>query len=207
MGSKDYFDNVAPQWDEMRESFFSSAVRDKALAIIDARPGKIAGDIGAGSGFITEGLIRAGVQVIAVDQSETMLGVIKQKFEGTRCLDCRVGNAERLPIADATVDYAFANMSLHHVDSPQQAILEMARILKPRGKLVIADLDKHAFEFLKEEHHDRWMGFEAGEIRQWLAGAGLINIVIESAGETCCAQSECGSEHARITIFFASAEK
>jgi len=44
--------------------------------------------------------------------------------------------------------YVMANMFLHHVEKPGQAILEMTRILKPGGKLVIADLDRHDYEFL-----------------------------------------------------------
>lgn len=71
---------------------------------------------------------------------------------------------ESLPIADEAVDYVFANMYLHHVESPPEAIKEMARILKPEGRLIIADLDVHAFQFLKDEHHDRWMGFKREDI-------------------------------------------
>ena len=56
--SKGYFDEVAGQWDGMRESFFPGAVREKALSVADVRPGKRAADIGAGTGFIAEALIR-----------------------------------------------------------------------------------------------------------------------------------------------------
>lgn len=75
-----------------------------------------------------------------------------------------MGEAGSLPIPDETVDYAFANMYLHHVEDPPQAILEMARIIKPGGILVITDLDKHSNEFLRQEHNDRWMGFVRDDI-------------------------------------------
>ncbi|MCS7282637.1 MAG: SAM-dependent methyltransferase, partial [Anaerolineae bacterium] len=73
MASKQYFDDVASQWDQMRQSFFSEAVREKALAAAGVQSGKIAADLGAGTGFITEGLVLAGLRVIAVDQSDAML--------------------------------------------------------------------------------------------------------------------------------------
>ncbi|MBI1927893.1 methyltransferase domain-containing protein, partial [Candidatus Poribacteria bacterium] len=165
MNSKAYFDQVAHQWDQMRESFFPEAVRDKALSIAGVQAGQIAADIGCGSGFITEGLIREGLQVIAVDQSEAMLVEMKMKFAEIKTIDYRAGEAAQLPIPDESVDYAFANMYLHHVEVPSAAIKEMARILKPSGKLVITDLDKHDFVFLRDEHHDRWMGFEREDIR------------------------------------------
>jgi len=207
MSSKEYFDQVARQWDTMRQSFFSEAVRDKALAVADVRPGRLAADIGAGSGFVTEGLIRQGLQVVAVDQSKAMLDQMREKFAGVEEVTCRVGEAEKLPIPDETVDYAFANMVLHHTESPAVAIKEMARIVKPGGKLIITDLDEHAFEFLRDEQHDRWLGFKREDVRRWLIAAGLSHVVVDCAGENCCAQSNCGDEVARISIFVASGEK
>jgi ubiquinone/menaquinone biosynthesis C-methylase UbiE len=80
MSSKEYFDRVAQQWDRMWESLFLETVRDKTFSTADMQKGKIAADIGAGTGFITEGLIRKGLKVIAVDQSEMMLAEMKKKF-------------------------------------------------------------------------------------------------------------------------------
>ena len=82
MSSKDYFDRVAQDWDEMRENFFSDEVREEALSTLPVQKGKTAADIGAGTGFISEGLIQAGLQVIAVDQSEAILKEMKRKFRG-----------------------------------------------------------------------------------------------------------------------------
>jgi hypothetical protein len=44
-GNKGCFDQVAHQWDEMRRSFFSNAVREKALCVADVQPGELAADI------------------------------------------------------------------------------------------------------------------------------------------------------------------
>lgn len=145
MDSKRYFDNVAPEWDRMRQSFFSESLREKAISVAAVLPGKVAADIGAGTGFVTQGLLNKDLRVIAVDQSESMLAEIGRKFADTHRVDCRLGEAETLPIPDQTVDYVFANMYLHHVESPKTAIMEMARILKPGGRLVITDLDEHNF--------------------------------------------------------------
>jgi len=206
VSEEDYFDRVAHQWDEMRKSFFSEAVRERALSVAGVEKGRIAADIGAGTGFITEGLVRKGLRVIAVDRSEAMLAEMKKKFEPSDEIDYRVGDAEKLPIPDGAVDYVFANMYLHHVESPLKAIMEMVRILKPGGKLVVTDLDEHTFEFLKEEHRDRWMGFRREDIERWFKESGLRNVSVECVGEDCCAQSSCG-EYARISIFVASGEK
>jgi ubiquinone/menaquinone biosynthesis C-methylase UbiE len=205
--SKNYFNDVAPRWDAMRKGFFSDSVREKAFSVAGVQSGKLAADIGAGSGFITEGLIQKGIRVIAVDQSEAMLVAMQKKFVFHPGIQYRPGNAESLPIDDDTVDYAFANMYLHHVETPAAAIREMVRILKPEGKLVITDLDAHDFAFLKEEHHDCWPGFKRLDIQRWLTEAGLINGSIDCAGEDCCTRSTCGGVLAQISIFIASGAK
>ena len=207
MGSKEYFDDVAERWDRMREDFFPEAVGDKVLSVAAVQTGKIAADIGSGTGFITEGLIRKGLHVIAVDQSEAMLAEMRRKFSSTAGIDFRIGDGEKLPIPDKAADYVFANMYLHHVEFPLKVIKEMVRILRLGGKLVITDLDEHTFEFLKTEQHDCWMGFKRENIRKWFAEAGLKNVIVDCVGEDCCAQSSRGDEYASISIFVASGEK
>ncbi len=207
MSSKDYFETVASQWDRMRKSFFSDRVRKVAVAKADIQAEKLAADIGAGTGFMTEELIENGLKVIAIDQAEAMLDEMKKKFERTAAVDYRTGEFDNLPIQNETVDYVFANMYLHHVDSPQVAIKEMVRILKAGGKLVITDMDEHGFEFLIKEQHDRWLGFKREDVELWLNEAGLKNVKVERVDEHCCADSlECG-ERASVSLFVAYGEK
>jgi len=203
----EYFERVAPQWDQMRQRFFSDKIRDVVCDSANVQTGKLAADIGAGTGFITEGLLRRGLRVIAVDQSEAMLDEMRKKFGEFNSVDYRVGEAAHLPIADAAMDYIFANMYLHHVEEPLNAILEMARVLRIGGKIVITDLDEHRYEFLRAEHHDRWMGFKREDVRLWFEKAGLRNARVDCVGENCCATSGFGAGTAAVGIFMASGEK
>jgi ubiquinone/menaquinone biosynthesis C-methylase UbiE len=207
MKGKQYFDKVAPLWDKLREGFFSERVREKAILLANVQPGKIAVDIGAGTGFITEELLKKGLKVIAIDQSEAMIREMKKRFKDESAVDYRIGVAKKLPVKDGYVDYAFANMFLHHIDNPLAAIKEMSRILKPSGALVITDLDKHNFKFLKIEQHDRWLGFKREDVKRWLVEAGLKEVKIDCAGENCFAQSDRKKEYASISIFVATGKK
>jgi ubiquinone/menaquinone biosynthesis C-methylase UbiE len=204
MSSKAYFNAVADQWDQMRDGFFSEEVRETAYRVADIRCGKQAADVGAGTGFVTEGLVRRGLDVIAVDHSEAMLEQLKKKFQGVHC---RRGEAQNLPVADESVHYVFANMYLHHVDKPQNAIMEMTRILKKGGRIVITDLYEHNFEFLRKEHHDRWMGFKREDLENWFKASGLNDVAVACVNQDCCAGSADGKVSARVSIFVASGTK
>jgi ubiquinone/menaquinone biosynthesis C-methylase UbiE len=204
MRNKQYFDQVAGQWDQMRRGFFPEDVRNEAFRVTGIQPGSTAADIGAGTGFVSEGLINRGLKVLAVDQSEAMLNELKKKFD---TIECRQGQAEQLPLDDESVDYVFANMYLHHVRQPLDALKEMVRILKAGGKLAITDLDEHTFEFLKEEHCDRWMGFKRDRVEGWLKLAGLKEVRVDGVGQNCCADSCNSAESASISIFVAYGKK
>ncbi len=191
----------------MRRAFFSERVRERAVGAAGVQKGETAADVGAGTGFISEELLRRGLSVIAVDQSIEMLKVMMGKFRGNRDFEARHGVAEKLPIEEGGVDYVFANMYLHHVGSPPAAIMEMVRIAGRRGKVIITDLDEHNSEFLLKEHHDVWMGFKRSDVKRWMEEAGLGGVTVTNAEEECCATSECGRQTAKIGIFLAYGEK
>ena len=208
MSSKQFFNEVAGEWDAMRANFYAEGVREKAFDRAGVRAGQLAADLGAGTGFVTEGLLRRGLRVVALDQSEAMLAKMKTKFAGAADrIDYRKGEAEELPLPDEAVEHVFANMYLHHVEAPSRAICEMARILVPGGQLTITDVFEHPFEFLKMEHHDRWLGFRREALVEWLTAAGLREVAVDDLGEECRVRSAGGDETALMNIFVASGRK
>jgi ubiquinone/menaquinone biosynthesis C-methylase UbiE len=207
MGSKGYFENVATEWDSMRESFFPESIREKAFGMIEISDNDVIADIGCGTGYITEGLVDKPVKIIAVDQSENMLNVMKNKFQDNSNISYKLGTANELPIPSESVDFAFANMYLHHVDIPSEAIGEAFRILKKNGKFIITDLDKHNHSFLLTEHHDKWMGFDRKKLESWYIDAGFKNVSIECAGESCKSNSTKDDAEADISVIIAIGSK
>lgn len=207
MSSKEYFDNVATDWDNMRSGFFQIGVRQRAISEASIKKDAVIADIGAGSGFITEALIGLDVKIIAIDQSSNMLDVMRGKFDNAKNIEYRQGESENLPINNNEIDCAFANMFLHHVESPKKTIKEILRILKPGGELIITDLDTHHHEFLKKEHNDVWMGFERSDIKSWFLSSGFKDVFIDCIGENCCTKSQDSEETAEISVFVAKGIK
>jgi ubiquinone/menaquinone biosynthesis C-methylase UbiE len=203
--TREYFDNVAEKWDEMRRTLFGEGVRTAALDAAGVGAGALVADVGTGTGFLAEAALARGARVIGIDQSEGMLAQARARFAG-RPFDGRVGDLDALPLADGEADAVLANMVLHHAPDPPRAIREMARALKPGGRLVVTDADSHSHEWLRLEQHDRWLGFDRGDIARWFAAAGLAEVEVGDTRELCTPTSTCGTR-AAITIFVARGSK
>ena len=81
----------------------------------------------------------------------------------------------------------------------------MSRLLRPGGRLVLTDMDTHPYEWFKEEMADVWLGFERQQVGDWFRQAGLVNVIVDCSGESCCAESQVDpqAETAHVSIFVA----
>jgi ubiquinone/menaquinone biosynthesis C-methylase UbiE len=203
--TREYFDGVADKWDDMRRAFFGDGVRQAAMRAAGIAPGSLVADVGTGTGFLAEAALDAGARVIGIDGSEGMLHQARTRFGG-RDFEGRAGDVGALPLEQDEVDVVLANMVLHHAPDPPRAIREMARVLKPGGRLVITDADTHTHEWLRTEQHDRWLGFDRAEVARWFRDAGLEDVSVGDTRELCSPTSRCGTQ-AAITVFLARGRK
>ncbi len=203
---KGYFKEIAGQWDQMRESYFTEAVRESAISKANLGQESVVADVGTGTGFMLAGLVPLASKVYGFDNSPQMLEVARKNLRGAENLDLAVSEGQSLPLPDGTLDAAFANMYLHHAPDPAAAVAEMARVLKPGGRLVITDLDKHDHEWMAREMFDVWMGFDRADVEAWFKAAGLADVAVECTGSDCCGSSASG-DRATIGVFVASGTK
>jgi len=79
---------------------------------------------------------------------------------------------------------------LHLLDDPGAAIADTARLLRPGGRLLVADFAPHRLEFLRERHGHRQLGIADEEMCSWAAAAGLEVETERSLRPTGSAQDE-----------------
>ncbi|MEQ6359630.1 class I SAM-dependent methyltransferase [Thermoanaerobacter thermohydrosulfuricus] len=203
-----YFDNIAHNWDELRKCYFPDELKTRVTEGMVKDKDIIAADIGTGTGFIALELAKVLYSVIAIDVSSEMLKMAQKKAEkeGLKNLLFIKGKMQDIPLMDGSVDLVFTNMALHHVDDPLKGIQEMHRILKPGGVITIIDVEKHEFEWAREEMCDVWLGFDRKEIAEWMQIVGFKNISVEFSGYSARAVSKKGSK-AEVGIFIAKGVK
>ncbi|NLC84757.1 MAG: class I SAM-dependent methyltransferase [Ruminococcaceae bacterium] len=106
--------------------------------------GKTVLDIGCGAGFLTGALLAAGADyVICVDCSQNMLSNCQDKVKRAGHVSaCKFvpGEADSLPLPDASVDLVVSSMTLGLLTSPAAAVNEMVRLLKPGGTVSLATM-------------------------------------------------------------------
>lgn len=172
--TKKFFNSIAKHWDHIKRDIYGEF--DVAEAVLKKVPRcDVAVDMGCGTGDLAVRLVEKAQKVIGIDSSPEMLEEARKRFsENSAGIELRLGELEHVPVRDADADVAVAVMTLHHLSEPRAGIREAHRILKPGKTLIIAELDKHIDEYMREHYGDRWLGFDRGEMESWLEETGFL---------------------------------
>ncbi len=176
----DFFKANAAEWERLRSLHAPEKdVEDAIVRLLEGAPIETLLDAGTGTGRMLELLapyIRRG---IGVDVSPEMLAIARDRLERAKIHHCQVRLADiyRLPfsadVPEEGMDVVLFHQVLHYLDDPQAAVVDAARVLKPGGRILIADFAPHALEFLRDELAHRRLGFTDREVQGWFKAAGL----------------------------------
>jgi ubiquinone/menaquinone biosynthesis C-methylase UbiE len=141
-------------------------------------------DLGCGPGILTEAVAPFSQEVIAFDLTPEMVDQTRQRCEkrGFKNVTLMLGEAENLPFDNSTFDIIVTRLTIHHFLDPSTAISNMVRVLKPKGKIVVADIvssensnesDLHnALEILRDPSHSKMLSIP--ELKKEISSASLM---------------------------------
>ena len=171
--SREFFAGAAGRWDRTRDDLFGQ--RGSLLGLLGlVDPGILVADLGCGTGAVTEFLAPVLDRLIAVDGAQEMLDAARERLAPYPHVELRRGELERLPLEAGRIDAATLILVLHHLPDPAKVISEVARVLRPGGRILIVDLLPHEREEYRQEMGHVWLGFSEERIRRHLQKTGFI---------------------------------
>jgi ArsR family transcriptional regulator len=173
--SQEFFASAAGGWDHLRgelfgDEFFLWAV----LGLID--PTLVVGDLGCGTGQLTETVAPYVRRVISVDGSADMLDAARQRLAGAKNVELRQGDLESLPIENGDLDVAMLSLVLHYSPAPARALAEVGRVVRKGGRVLVVDMLPHEREEYQQQMGHVWLGFSEKQIARFLNGAGFGDV-------------------------------
>ncbi len=130
-------------------------------------------EVGPGDTQIIERLAGDFSQVLAVDSSKQMLNPVRQA--ASKLANVALEQIDFAKLKDNQFDLIVAAMVLHHQPSPRSFFASAKRCLKPGGLLLIAELDRHQHDWVRDACGDLWLGFTPEELDGWADSVGLKN--------------------------------
>lgn len=145
-------------------SIESFAGTGNPFSLGEIRPGERVIDIGCGAGIdslIAAKKVGPDGKVIGIDMTEAMLDKARRASEKAdlKQVEFRLGHAENLPVPDNWADVVISNGVINLTPDKESTFREMARVLKPKGRLQIGDIlvQKKVPDSAKSEI-DLWTG-------------------------------------------------
>lgn len=146
------FDEVSPRYDLLNDVLSFGASRLWRIATTRAvapRKGMRVLDLAAGTGTSSAAIAAHGARVTAADFSEGMLAEGRKRHAGNELIDFVWADATALPFDDDSFDAATISYGLRNVSDPKRALAEMTRVVKPGGRIVIAEFSHPSPAFIE----------------------------------------------------------
>ncbi|QGQ97373.1 methyltransferase domain-containing protein [Paenibacillus psychroresistens] len=134
-------DQVVANLDEDRDPEYKDYAEalSSVAETISPQTGEVGLDLGTGTGNLAGQFLASGITMCGVDQSKEMLRQCRLKFPH---METKLGNFLAIPYLDDQFDFVVSSFAFHHLTNEQKqlSLQEMERVLKPNGRLCLADL-------------------------------------------------------------------
>lgn len=204
VAASEYFEQIAPIWDEERSLHAAADTVEAAIldAIGDPPLGRVL-DVGTGTGRMLALLADRAERAVGLDSSHSMLSVARANLERSSPSEAvvnwelRQGDVHSPPLDPASFDLVVIHQVLHYLDDPSRAIAEASRLVAPGGRLLVVDFAPHRHDFLRAAAHRR-LGFTHQQLADWFDQAGFDCPLIDDV------EPPTGQDGLTVTVWLAT---
>ena len=178
-----YFTQNAKDWDTPERLKRADIL---TAGILDAlKPSKemVGVDFGAGTGMVTIGVAKKVRHITALDSSEGMLGILRDKIKALQITNISTAAVDIESGASGfkDLDFIVSTMTMHHVQNISALTQVLYSMLKPGGTVVIVDLEPEDGTYHDNDLESVWhKGFDKTQLTRIFAAAGFKNITIST---------------------------
>lgn len=138
-------------------------------------------DVGSGDGAVASYLAPYARSVTCVDTSTRMVEAAASRFARSAHVRTLVADAHELPFPAGSFDEVLLFHTLTYAERPSRVVAECARVLRPRGRVVVLSLDRHEHKAETSPYGERHQGFSPQKLRGFFTKAGLVTRTCEVA--------------------------
>ncbi len=135
---RDYFSNRTPKYDRSSSWVSDDQLGDLMLDLLGLEAGERVLDVASGTGILGKTLAPSGAQVVGLDYTPAMMESSRAYYS-----DLVLGDAHAMPFEEASFDAVVCRQGIQFMDAPR-AVGEMARVVKPGGRVVLMHLSAYA---------------------------------------------------------------
>lgn len=163
-------------------------------------------EYGCGTGLLSFALQPDLGQITLADTSQGMLDVLKEKIAAAGVNNMQAVRLDLTsdPLPAQRYELTYSLMTLHHIHDVNDILAKFRDLLKPRGYLLVADLDQEDGSFHTDGSTDVHLGFDRAQLQKTVEIIGFENISFSTAYEI---KKRTGNEQKTFPVFLMTAQK
>ena len=177
-----FYKYLSKVYDHVNKLVWTEEMRDEAVSLLDLGPDDRVLDVGCGTGFGTEGLLRYTNGVHGLDQSVHQMQKAWEKFGKFGPVRFYLGDAEYLPFEDGAFDVVWSSGAIEYWPDPVSTLRECRRVTKPGGRVLVVGPNYPQTRVMQRVADSIMLFYDEDEAQRMFEEAGFVDVEHRTTG-------------------------